>query len=302
MFHVGSLNMQYPVIIASRTPSEAERIRAALNQAAIPAFHVSNDVLSRLNDADNATLISTSLLEDETALGIATKASIIAPTYTIIWACHAPKALNLLRLYGSGCFHVLGPNELDLLSPLMLTDETAEDFFNELVLPPFFIDEGVSTLKEPSKELARRLHVTFVGQQAMMSCMNAILHISASESLSLACVAPLSPWAKEQIIRNFSEYTLWTPIFDPLIAPASVTLCSDSNMLSALEPTTKHIVVCHGMITPREEEYLKFLAPGTRVFIAIAEGYTSRVGDSFDKTISPESFWDMLISTLYAND
>ncbi len=294
--------MQHPVIIASRTPAEAARIRATLNQPAIPAFQVSNDVLSRLNDEDNAILISTSLLEDETALGITTKASIIAPTYTIIWACHAPKALNLLRLYGSGCFHIIGPDELDLLNTLMLDDDIADDFFNELVLPPFFIDDGVSTLQDPSKDMARRLHVTFIGQQAMMSCMNAILNISASESLSLACVAPLSPWAKEQIIRNFSEYTLWTPIFDPQIAPASVTLCSDANMLSALEPTTKHIVVCHGMISEREEAYLAHLSPSTRVFIAIAEGYTSRVGDSFDKTISPESFWDMIISTLYAND
>lgn len=295
--------MQHPVIIASRTPAEAVKIRTALHQTAIPAFHTANDVLSHLNDAEDAILISTSLLEDETALGITTKASIIAPTYTILWACHAPRTQNLLRLYGSGCFHVLGPDELDLLESCMLgDDEYADTFFNELVLTPFFINDGVSTLADPSKSLAQRLHVTFIGHQAMMSCMNAILNISASESLSLSCVAPLSAWAREQITRNFEEHTLWTPIFEPKIAPASVTLCSDFNMLSALEPTTKHIVVCHGMITDREEAYLSHLLPTTRVFIAIAEGYTSRVGDSFDKTISPESFWDVIISTLYAND
>lgn len=294
--------MQHPVIIASRTSAEAAQIRAALHQTAIPAFQTANDVLSHLNDADSAILISTSLLEDETALGITTKASIIAPTYTIIWARYAAKAQNLLRLYGSGCFHVLGPDELDLLSTLIPEPETADDFFNELVLPPFFIDDDVSSLKDPSKAIARRLHVTFLGHQAMMSCMNAVQNISASDALSLACVAPLTPWSRDQLVRNFAEYTLWTPIFEPKIAPASVTLCSDFNMLSALEPTTMHIVVCHGMITAEEEAYLTHLHPATRVFIAISEGYTSRHGDSFDKTISPETFWDILISTLYAND
>jgi len=288
--------MHTPIIIACRNEAEATQIREAAKVSGVPVYFEASNALTKLADVNDAILITTSLLQDDTAIDFITKASIIAPTYTILWAKHAASAQNLLKLYGSGCSAVIGPEESALLETIV---QIEDEVFEEIVIPPFFINDGESPLKNPSHGHAARLHVTVLGSQAMMTCANALLNIAASDSLSLACVSHLSPWAQQQLIKNISDYTHWHAVTEPLIAPASVTLCQNLNMLQALEPSSNHVIICHGHLTDEEYAYVEALIPQARVFTATAEGFAGQISDDFEATLSPERFWDHLISSLY---
>ncbi|MBQ1925265.1 MAG: hypothetical protein II767_07950 [Proteobacteria bacterium] len=287
----------HQIIIACRDNAEAEVLRSAAGQPSASAYHKASSLLDHLAVAGGSFLVMTPLIMDETATGILTKVAIIQPSYSILYARHADRALNVLRLFGCGCSVILGPNELEDLPKHLEPDER---YLDALVMPPFFIDDDESSLKEPPSRQARPLHVTFLGAQGVMSCANALLNIHASGSLSMSCVAPQNAWARDHFIQSLEEYTLWKAQTKPAITASHVTLCSDFKALATLEPTSQHFVICHGLMSEAENAYLERLPEGARVFVAAREGYTEKIGADIGAMIDPERLWDILISALYA--
>lgn len=287
----------HQIIIACRDNAEAETLRSAAGQPSASAYHKTSSLLDHLAVAGGSFLVMTPLIMDETANGILTKVAIIQPSYSILYACHADRALNVLRLFGCGCSVILGPDELPELPAYLEPDER---YLDALVMPPFFIDDDESSLKEPPSSQARPLHVTFLGAQAMMSCANAILNIHASGAISMACVAPRNAWAREHLMQSLEEYTLWKAQMKPSISASRVTLCSDFNALASLEPTSQHVVICHGLMSEAERDYIERLPGDARVFVAAREGYSERTRAEIGAMIDPERLWDILISSLYA--
>ncbi|MBR4986856.1 MAG: hypothetical protein IKY83_14075 [Proteobacteria bacterium] len=287
----------HQIIIACRDNAEAEVLRSAAGQPSASAYHKSTTLLDHLAAAGGSFLVMTPLIMDETANGILTKVAIIQPSYSILYARHADRALNVLRLFGCGCSVILGPDELSELPAYLEPDEA---YLDALVMPPFFIDDDESSLKEPPSRQACPLHVTFLGAQAMMSCANALLNIHASSAMSMACVVPRNAWAREHLIQSLGEYTLWNAQTKPLIATSCVTFCNDFNALASLEPTGQHFVICHGLMSDAENAYLDRLPACVRVFEAAREGYSEKSQTGFEAMISPERLWDILISALYA--
>ncbi|MBQ9817300.1 MAG: hypothetical protein IJM59_07545 [Proteobacteria bacterium] len=289
----------HQIIIACRNSAESELLRSVIGQPSTPVYHKAARLFDHISTSPGAFLILTPLIMDETASGILTKSAIIHPTYNILYACHAVDALNLLRLYGCGCAAILGPDELNLLSDLLTP---AENQLNELVMPPFFIDDDESSLKDPPKSSAQPLHITFLGAQALMSCANALLNITASDSMSMACIAPANPWATDHLISSIHEYTLWSTQTRPIIARSTLTLCHDINALASLEPTSQHFIVCHGMLNDQERAYLDHLPKKPRIFTASDEGYIDYTQSDLETIIAPERLWNIFISALYGND
>ena len=288
--------MHTPLIIACRNESEAARIKEAAHISGVPSYFDAINALTKLADLERALLITTSLLQDDTAIDFITKTTITSPTFIVLWAQHAPDSQNLLRIFGSGCSVALGPDELDQLKNFIDPDDAVLD---DMIIPPFFIDDYESSLKDPSANRANRLHVTFLGSQALMSCSNAILNITASPALSFSCAPALSPWARSQFAKNISDYTLWHIITEPQVAPGTVTLCNDFSSLCALEPAATHLVVCHGHLTDAECAFVESLMASARVFTATPEGYVGKVDGELETTLDPEQFWDHIISSLY---
>lgn len=286
--------MQNSIIIACRTNAEATQIQDAGQFQTASIYTEADAVLSRISDVSRSILVMTSLVLDESAIGLATKVTITAPTYTVVWAKHAAKALNVLRLMGCGAAQVLGPDDLDQLPNAI---DVSEKIIEDLVFPAFFVDDGISNLKAPDKSIAKRLHVTFLGTQAMMSCCNALLNIKAADAISMATATPITSWCKERIIQNLAEYTLWKPVTDTSIVGGGITLCDHLDELMSLNPDVQHYVICHGTLSPDEENYISTLPSDALVFKACSDGYTDR--RSTAPSIPPEKFWDVLISALY---
>ncbi|GEM_PF-3115722 len=284
------------IFIACRDNSEAQRIRKVIGQPSIPAFHKSAPLLERLESAKNCMLITTPLMMDETAHGILTKSAILQNGYIILYACHGDRAINLLRLYGCGCSAILGPDELDMLPALLDTEKVHPD---ELVIPPFFIDDDESKLKEPPLQSAHPLHITFLGSQAIMSCANAMLNITASETMSMACVAPKQPWALSHLMKTMNDFTLWKAQMESTITQGYVSFCNDLNSLISLEPTEQHFVICHGRLDDNELSYIQHLPPNIRIFRASNQGYSEENSDELQPVMRPEKLWDIFITALY---
>ena len=232
----------HAIVIACRDSSDGNRIRTALGEASIPVICKSAPILAQAEAVPNAYIVATPLTLDENCIDLLTKLAVLQPMYSVIYADQCNDALNILRMYGCGAAAVLGRDELDLLPALM---DPARDVVDNLVMPPFFIDDDVSNLKEPPMNSAQTLHVTFLGAQAMMSFSNAVLNIEASSLISFACKAPQNAWAQDQLQKTLAMSTGWGYQSRPTITPGSVTLCKNNASLSALEPTGQHFVVCH---------------------------------------------------------
>ncbi|MCL2326636.1 MAG: hypothetical protein FWC40_09110 [Proteobacteria bacterium] len=286
----------FPVVLACRDSAEAKILKAALGHVSLHIYHHGDAALERLSTMPNAIFVTGSLLADETAASLIAKSAVIGHVYSIVIARQAAETINLLRLYGSGCKAVLGPDELDLLRDFIGPEQNT---LNELVMPPFFIDDDISPLKEPAKCIAKPIHITCLGQQALMSCCNAILNIAASEMISMACVAPGTPWAKSKIAYDLAEYTLWHHEFQATIASKTITFCQDFNALAALEPTSQHFVLCHGALSEQENAYIQRLPTHAAIFVACSDGYVSK-HHHFDTALAPERLWSTIISALYA--
>lgn len=287
---------QHSMIIACRDAAEAARLREALGEPSTPVYHKSLPFLSRIDSTPGCFVIVSSLILDETATGLLTKASILEPRYSVLFASDAGEALNLVRVYGCGCAEVVGPDELAHLKACL---EPSEAYLNEMVMPPFFIDDEESSLKDPPLNVARPLHVTCIGAQALMSCSNALLNIDASSAMSFSCVGPRLPWALEHYETSLRSATLWNVQRHPKITGGTLTLCQDFSAVASLEPTGQHVVLCHGHVSEQEAAYLERLPAGTRVFMASDEGYVENASQSLESVIDPERLWDMLISALY---
>ena len=284
------------IILACRNHSEAQQLRTAIGEPSLQAYHRVMPLLDRLASANECILIATPLMMDETAFGMLTKSAILQNCYTILYACHGDRAIHLLRLYGCGCSDILGPDELDRLPGLI---ESAKKRLSELVFPPFFIDDDESKLKEPPLKSARPLHITFLGSQAMMSCANAMLNISASETMSMSCVAPDHPWALRHLIETMNEFTLWKAQLESTIRQGCVSFCQDFKSLISLEPTAQHFVVCHGQLSAEELDYLDRDPNHSRVFKASNCGYAEDNDGNLSPVMRPEKLWDIFISALY---
>lgn len=237
----------------------------------------------------------TTLTADESAIGLVTKVAIVHPTYNILYACHCDRALNLLRLFGCGCFAILGPDEIDQIPHFIHPDESDID---ELVIPPFFIDDDESALKAPN-HTSRFVHITFLGVQSLMSCANALLNIKASPHISVSCIGPRNAWAREHLESSVRENTLWNVTQHPNLIRGGVTFCSDLNTLASLEPTDKQIIVCHGLLSEEELQYIDSIPKSPRVFQATQEGYVEKTAHSLDTLLRPQKLWDTILSTLY---
>lgn len=286
----------HSIVIACRDASDGDRIRKTLGEASLPVYCKSAPVLAQIETAPDAYVVATPLLLDENIVGLLTKMAILQPMYTAVYADQCDGALNILRFYGCGAFGVLGSGELDMLPALMSPDRAVVD---NLVMPPFFIDDDVSNLKEPPLNSAQTLHVTFLGAQALMSFSNAALNIEASPLMSFACRAPQNAWACERLAKALSVGTGWGCQTRPAIAGGSVALCKNIAELSSLEPSGQHFVVCHGYISDEERAFLDRLPPGARLFVASNEGYLEQCPDSGASTFDPERLWDIFISALY---
>lgn len=288
----------HAIVIACRDNAEGAHIRQIIGQPSAPVFHKAAPLLEHLNTLPDSFLIMTPLMLDETASGILTKRAIIQPGYNILYACQCKHALNILRLYGSGCCDIIGPEETDMLKAAL---EPSEVSLPEIVMPPFFIDDDESSLKTPSNSASTPVHVSFLGAQAIISCANALLNIKASPSISMACIGPRSAWTREHLRSNMREYTLWHLESRPVMVGGSVTFCQDFNSLAALEPTSQHMILCHGMLTPEEEQFLSLQPESTRVFVASGEGYLEKKNNMLAAVIAPERLWDAIISALYGS-
>ena len=288
----------HQILLACRDNAEAEIIRTALQNNSPHVFHKAGQLFEQYLVCPESFIVMTSLIIDETAVGLLSKAAIIHPGYFVVYARHADKALNVLRLFGCGCAAILGPDELpsitDFLSP-------PSSYLDELVIPPFFIDDEESALKEPPVRMANPLHVTFLGAQAIVSCTNAILNINASKSMSMACVGPVNAWAREHLVSSIREYTRWQPQSRPIITNGTISFCNDFHTLASLEVQNQHIVIIHGHVDDDEAHYISSLPPETRMFVATNEGYSECVHGSLGASILPNQLWDVLISSLYGN-
>lgn len=290
------MSEHHAIVIACRDTAEGALIRELIGEPSALIFHKAGPLLEHLSSAPDSFLIMTPLLLDETASGILTKRAIIHPGYNILYTCQCHRALNLLRLYGCGCCHILGPDESGMLKALL---EPTEAYLNEIVMPPFFIDDDESALKTPSASACSPVHVSFLGAQGMISCANALLNIRASRSISMACVGPSSEWTREHLRSSMREYTLWQVETKPVMVGGSVTLCKEFNGMAAMEPTSQHIILCHGVLTAEEEQYIARQPESVRVFVASGEGYLERSSKSIRSVIAPERLWDVMISALY---
>lgn len=286
----------HAIVIACRDSSDGNRIRTALGEASIPVICKSAPILAQAEAVPNAYIVATPLTLDENCIDLLTKLAVLQPMYSVIYADQCNDALNILRMYGCGAAAVLGRDELDLLPALM---DPARDVVDNLVMPPFFIDDDVSNLKEPPMNSAQTLHVTFLGAQAMMSFSNAVLNIEASSLISFACKAPQNAWAQEQLQKTLAMSTGWSYQSRPTITPGSVTLCKNNASLSALEPTGQHFVVCHGFMCDEERAFLERLPRTARIFIASNQGYIEQTSENATSIIDPERLWDIFISALY---
>lgn len=290
------MSEHHAVVIACRDTAEGAHIRELIGQPSALVFHKAGPLLEHLSTVPDSFLIMTPLLLDETASGILTKRAIIHPGYNILYTCQCNRALNILRLYGCGCCHIIGPDEGEMLKSML---EPSEVYLNDIVMPPFFIDDDESALKTPSASTSSPVHVSFLGAQGMISCANALLNIRASRSISMACVGPCSVWTREHLRSSMREYTLWQVETRPVMVGGSVTLCKDFNGMAAMEPTSQHIILCHGALTLEEEQFIARQPESTRVFVASGEGYLEKSGKSIRAIIAPERLWDIIISALY---
>ncbi|MBQ9394521.1 MAG: hypothetical protein IJU23_03260 [Proteobacteria bacterium] len=286
----------HQILLACRDNAEAEIIRTALQNNSPNVFHRAGQLFEQYLVCPESFIIMTSLIIDETALGLLSKAAIIHPGYFVVYAHHANKALNVLRLFGCGCAAILGPDELPTITSFL---SPSKSYLDELVMPPFFIDDEESALKDPSVRHANPLHVTFLGTQAIMSCANAILNINASKSMSMACVGPSNTWAREHLSSSIREYTKWQPESRPVVTNGTISFCNDFDTLSSLAVHSQHIVILHGHISDEEAGYISSLPPETRIFVASNEGYSEKIHGSLGVAILPNQLWDVLISSLY---
>ena len=290
----------HQIVIVCRDNEEGDKIKSAIGQPSIPLYHRASPLLDHLANSPDCFLVLTPLIIDETAIGLLTKCAIDSPVYSILYAVHTERALNILRLFGCGCAHIFGPDELSLLPPKLNVEE---DELLERVFPPFFIQSDESELQVPSTENAKPLHVSFLGKQALMSCCNALIHLSASNAISMSCVAPSNAWALEQLKKCLAEYTLWTMQTKPIISNGSVTMCQDFKALASLEPASQHFIVCHGQLSEKETQYLERQPDGTQIFTASDEGYfLQKKGSSFETVVPPEKMLNSFISSLYTNE
>ena len=291
---------EHTILIACRDNAEAEKIRAAIGQPSATAFFRSTPLLDRLAMMHDACLVLTSLCTDETAEGLVTKAAIVHPSHVVMYANRCDHALNIARLYGCGCAAILGPDELDLLPGFLDPPQAVMD---ELVMPPFFIDDDESSLRPPdTSSLSNSVHVTFLGSQALMSCCNALLNIKASPLFSFSCVGPSNAWAREHLVSSLLENTLWTVTQRPAIVHGSCTLCNDFNVLASLEPTARQFILCHGLLSADEIRYMDSFTNAPRIFQATMEGYVEKTVNSLDSVVRPEKLWDTIISSLFTAD
>lgn len=287
---------RHTTIIACRDTQEAQAISKALGEPSTPVFHRANALLSHLDANPGAFIVTTPLLLDETAAGLLTKMAIIEPVYSVLYACHGRKALNMLRLFGCGCHAILGPDELGLLAPLMHPEQAIID---DLVIPPFFIDDDESSLKAPALDNAAPLHITFLGAQAMMSCANAMLNIEACPMISMAAVMPATPWICQRLAESINACTRWTSQTKTAITGGTLTLCANFNALTILEPTGTHFIICHGHLSENEAHFVERQGARARIFTATNEGYVERQKSTLNTFIPPEKLWDIMISALY---
>ena len=249
--------------------------------------------------APDSFLILTSLILDETAIGVLNRCAVIAPIYSIVYARHCDNALNLLSLYGAGCAHILGPDELHLLPPLL---NPSDDMLASFTVPPFFVDDDESSIKEPPSGAAQPVHVSFLGSQALMSCSNAILHIPASAAMSMSVVRPQNNWALAHLKQSINAFSRWFVCEKPAICGGGVTICNNFNALASLEPTAKHFVICHGELSEAEMQYVERLPQSVRVLTASDDGYIfSQNDEQIETGILPRRLWRMLISSLYGD-
>lgn len=284
----------HSTIIACRDTKEAQIFREILSEPAIPSFTRSAPFMEQFISAPHSQVLMTPLLLDENALGLLTKLAIIQPAYSILAACQAGRSLNILQLLACGCAAIVGPNELDALPELLSPDPAV---IKDIVMPHFFIDDA-SCLKPPVRNLSCPLHISFVGSQALMSCANALLNIYPCNMMSMACIAPSSPWTLDRLVQGMPEYTLWRPQTNNRIAGRHVTLCPDFNTLSSLEPLSQHFVVCHGHLSSSEMAWVNRISPNARIFKAERDGYIE-LSASFVSVIRPEKLWDFFVSALY---
>jgi hypothetical protein len=281
-----------PIVLACRDANEAEILKSSLKDADCSIHHRGDPALANLEARSSAVLVVTSFLSDETAIGLITRASIIGHYYSIVVALHAASSLNLLRLYAAGCVAILGPNELDLFQKLVNPPKVLLEKF---VVPPFFIEVDPTTIKDNPRRTRKKLHITCLGIQSLMSCCNALINIPPTENISIACMAPFNTWARAKISKDIAEFSLWRVQYQPAVVGATLTLCHDFKVLSSLDPTAQHVILCHGMLTRDEEAYLRSVATGSRVFNASHDGYRAN-GDEFGEVISPKRLWTQLAS------
>ena len=279
----------HQIVIASRDGAESAAIRNAIGQSSILSYHKVAALLDYLVGAPDSFLVMTSLILDETAIGLLNRCAIIAPMYSVMYARHC--------LYGAGCAHILGPDELDQLTALL---SPSEDFLASFTIPPFFVDDDDTGLCEPPSASAQPVHISFLGAQAMMSCANALQHIPASSAMSMSVVKPQNKWAQEHLAQSISSYTCWAVYEKPAISGGCITLCNNFNALASLEPTAKHFVICHGELSEAENEYVERLPEDTRVVTATDDGYIMRLNaNQLESGILPRKLWRILVSALF---
>lgn len=286
----------HAIVIACRDNNDGNRIRATLGEASIPVFSKSSPILAQAEAVPGAYIVATPLMLDENCIDLLTKLAVLQPMYSVIYANQCSDALNILRMYGSGASVVLGCDELDQLAAYMDPPQAVVD---RLVMPPFFIDDDVSNLKEPPINSAQMLHVTFLGSQAMMSFSNAVLNIEASSLMSFACKAPPNAWAQQRLQKTLAECTGWGYQPRPTITCGAATVCKSTAELSTLEPTGQHFVVCHGYTGDEERAFIKRLPKTTRIFVASNQGYVEQTSENATAIVDPERLWDIFISSLY---
>ena len=288
----------HQLVIASRDGAETAIIRSAIGQSSIPAYHKVGALLEYLVGAPDSFLVMTTLLLDETATGLLARCAVIAPFYSVLYARHCDRAINLLQIYGAGCARVLGPEETDQLPAAIAP---SEDMLASFVIPPFFVDDDEPAIREPSSANARPMHITFIGAQALMSFCNAVQHVPATGAMSMSVVRPTGTWAFDHLMQSIASYSCWSVNEKPMISGGSVTVCNDFESLASLEPTSLHFVICHGELSEAETQYLERLPKEARVYTANDDGYVPRSDAGLDNSISPHKLWKLLVSSLYGD-
>lgn len=286
------------IVIAARNSAEIEEISKALAFSSMTSFTHARGLLERLDTQPVPLVLATSLLMDETAYGLLSRAAVLGLPYTVIYALHAAESLNILRIFGSGAIAVLGPDELSLAKSYLAP---CEDCLNDMVFPPFLNDVELFMLKPPPAGSAKPLHITCLGAQALMTCSNALTHLAIPQSMSMACVGPQNAWARRRFIECLQETTLWRYEAETTITDARITLCHDFDALSQLHPEHQHVVLCHGMISEEEDAYIHAMPAETQVYTACIEGYLlKRGGEKLDTPLTANKLWEGLLSSLYA--